>query len=82
MEDILECTYREEKSLSHVVMVANFLEDKNPKTSLKKWIRTVSSFNDLIQFHIICQEFNVGEIFWGWVKKEKKTSFVLCSPTP
>ena len=39
-------------------MVAKFLDDNKPKTSLeinKKRIRTVSNFEDLIQFHIICQ---------------------------
>ena len=28
--------YREEKSLRHVAMVAKFLDDNKPKTSLKK----------------------------------------------
>ena len=46
---------REEKSLRHVAMVAKFLDDNKPKTSLKKRIRTVSNFDDLIQFHLICQ---------------------------
>ena len=36
-------------------MVAKFLDDKKPKTSLKKWTRTVSDFDDVIQFHLICQ---------------------------
>ena len=39
-------------------MVAKFLDDNKPKTLLeidKKRIRTVSNFEDLIQFHIICQ---------------------------
>ena len=44
-----------EKSLRYVVMVAKFLDDNNPKTSLKKWIRTVSNFIDPIQFHFIWQ---------------------------
>ena len=48
-------THREDKSLRHVAMVAKFPEDHKPKTSLKKWIRTVSNFNDLIQFHLTCQ---------------------------
>ena len=39
---------REEKSLRHVAMVAKFLDDNKPKTSLKKRIRTVSNFDDLI----------------------------------
>ena len=36
-------------------MVAKFLDDNKPKISFKKWIRTVSNFDDLIQFHLICQ---------------------------
>ena len=36
-------------------MVANFLYDNKLETSLKKRIRTVSNFIDLIQFHLICQ---------------------------
>ena len=39
----------------HVAMVANFLYDNKLETSLKKRIRTVSNFIDLIQFHLICQ---------------------------
>ena len=46
---------REEKSLRHVAMVAKFLDDNKPKTSLKKGIRTVSNFVDFIPFHLICQ---------------------------
>ena len=53
----------QEKSLRHVAMVAKFLNDNKPKTSLKKRIRTVSNFIGLIQFHLICQ--NVCKIFWG-----------------
>ena len=48
------CGKREEKSLRHV------------KTSLeinKKRIRTVSNFDNLIQFHIICQM--TAKFFWG-----------------
>ena len=45
---------RKEKS-HHVAMVAHFLDDNKTKTSLKKLIRTVSYFIDLIQFHLICQ---------------------------
>ena len=40
--------HREEKSLLHVSMVAKFLDEQQTKTSLKKWIRTVSNFIDLI----------------------------------
>ena len=36
-------------------MVAKFLDDNKPKTSLKKCIRTASNFIDLIQFHLIWQ---------------------------
>ena len=46
---------REDKSLRLVAMVAKFPEDHKPKTSLKKWIRTVSNFNDVIQFHLTFQ---------------------------
>ena len=46
---------REEKSLRHVGVVAIFLDDNKPKVSLKKWIRTVSNFIDVIQFHFFCQ---------------------------
>ena len=37
-------------------MVAKFLDDNKPKTSLKKRIRTVSNinFDYLIQFHLTC----------------------------
>ena len=45
----------EEKSLRRVVMVAKFLDDNKPKTSLNKWIRTVWNLIDPIQFHLICQ---------------------------
>ena len=60
------CGKREEKSLRHVATVAKFLDDNKPKTSLeinKKQIRTVSNFDDLIQFHIICQM--TAKFFWG-----------------
>ena len=42
-------SYRE-KSLRQVAMVAKYLDDNKPKTSIKKWVRTVSNFIDLIQF--------------------------------
>ena len=42
---------REKTSLSHVAMVAKFLDDNNQKTSLK----IVSDFVDLVQFQLICQ---------------------------
>ena len=44
-----------EKSLRHVAMVAKFPDVKKPKTSLKKRIRTVSNFIEIIQCHLICQ---------------------------
>ena len=43
-----------QKSLRQVAMVAKFLDDSKPKTSLGKWIRPFSNFIDLIQFHSIC----------------------------
>ena len=39
----------------HVAIVAQFLVDNKLKTSLQKWICTVSNFTNLIQFHLICQ---------------------------
>ena len=44
-----------EKSLRHVAVVAKFPDVKKPKTSLKKRIRTVSNFIEIIQCHLICQ---------------------------
>ena len=41
-----------EKMLNHLVMVAKLLDDNKLKTSLKKWVCTVSTFVDLIQFEI------------------------------
>ena len=52
---VVGCSCREEKSFRQVAMVAKFLDDNKPKTSLIKRIRTVSNFDDLIQFHLICQ---------------------------
>ena len=51
------------KSLRHVATVANFPNDNKLEKSLKKWIRTVSNFIDLIQFHKICQML-ATYIFW------------------
>ena len=51
-----------EKSLCQVAIIAKFSDDKKPKTSLKKWIRTVSNFIGLIQFLFYLSN-NVGEIF-------------------
>ena len=76
-----------EKSLRHVAMVAKFLDDNKPKTSLKKWIHTVTNFIDLIQFHLICQMLakfsgvKSERIMSKLTKKEKKI-VKLCSPTP
>ena len=76
-----------EKSLRHVAMVAKFLDDNKPKTSLKKWIHAVTNFIDLIQFHLICQMLakfsgvKSERIMSKLTKKEKKI-VKLCSPTP
>ena len=43
---------RKEKSLSHVAMVAKFLDDIKPKTSLKKWTGTVPTSSILSNFII------------------------------
>ena len=70
--------YKEEKSLRHVAMVAKFLDDNKPKTSFKRWIRTVSNFIDLIQFPSICQmlaKFSGSE---KTVSKLRKRTFLCC----
>ena len=77
---------REDKSLRLVAMVAKFPEDHKPKTSLKKWIRTVSNFNDVIQFHLTFQmlaKFSgvESERTVSKLRKEKE-NFALGSPTP
>ena len=46
---------RVEKSLRHVAVVAKYLDNHKPKTSLKRWIRTASNFIDLNQIHLIWQ---------------------------
>ena len=46
---------REEKSLRHVAMVAQFLEVNKPKTSPKKWIRTASNFIDLLNWQMLAK---------------------------
>ena len=51
----LKVAVEREKSLRHVAMVVKFLDDNKPKTSLEKWIHTLSKFIDLIQFHLSCQ---------------------------
>ena len=60
-------------------MIAKFLDDNKHKTSLKKWICTVSNFIDLIQYPPICQilaEFSKVEsekdwIYWKFRKKKQ-----------
>ena len=47
--------YRQEKLLRHFATVGKLLDNIKTKASLKKWIRTVSNLDDLIQFHSICQ---------------------------
>ena len=69
---------RKEKLSHHVAMVAHFLDDNKTKKSLKKLIRTVSYFIDLIQFVKCWRNFLK---LHPKVKKKKK-NFVLCSPTP
>ena len=61
---------REEKSLRHVAIVATFLDDNKPKTSLKKWIRTASNFIYLIQFHLMRQMLAK----FSWVESERTVS--------
>ena len=64
-------------------MVAKFLDNNKPKTSLKKWIHTVSNLIDLIQCHLICQklakfpavEFEGTDL--SLEKEMKKNIFVL-----
>ena len=42
--------------MTNLVPRARLLDDNKPKTlTEKKWIRTVSNFISLIQFHLICQ---------------------------
>ena len=78
---------REEKSLRHVAMVANFFGRQQIKTSLKKWVRAVSISSILLNF--IYNLSNVGEIFWvesertvSKFRKRKRKIVVLCLPTP
>ena len=71
---------REEKSLRHVAMVANFW-DEQPKPKIHL-IRTVSKFIDVIELHLICQMF---EKFSGFNPKgpyqsftKRKRNFLCC----
>ena len=63
---------RDEK-LRHVAMAAKFLGDHKLKTSLKKWILTVSNF-----IHLICQM--LAKFFWVWTRKcrKRKRQFLCC----
>ena len=53
--DLLYVNWNREKSLCNFSMVAKFLEENKPKTSLTKWIRKASNFIDLFQFQLIWQ---------------------------
>ena len=74
------------KLLRHVAMIAKFLDDNKPKTSLKKSIRTVSNFINLTQFHLIrkilakLSEVEPEKTVSGL--EEEKENFVLCLPIP
>ena len=68
-------TNREEKSLRQVAMIAIFLDDNKPEISLKKWIRTVSNFIALIQFHFLS---NIGQMVWGWIQKDRLEKDNFC----
>ena len=73
-------TNRVEKSLRHFAMVAKFLDAKKPKTSLYKWICTVSNFINLIQIHLICEmlaKFSVVEIIQKYQVSLEKENFCV-----
>ena len=75
-------SYREEKSLRHIAMVAKFLDDNKPKTSLKKQIHTVTNLIDLLRFHLICQmlaKFQGLNPKGPCLSLEKKRQFVRCA---
>ena len=67
-------------------MVAKLLDDNKPRKSLKKYMRTVSNFIDLVQFHLFvkCWQNFLGTLNqkgqYLSLEKEKE-DFVLCSPT-
>jgi len=61
---------RKEKLSHHVAMVANFLDDKKTKTSLKKSLDRSYS----ISFNLS----NVDEIFWSWIWKLRKRKRKFC----
>ena len=72
--------------LRHVAMIAKFLDDNKPKTSLKKSIRTVSNFINLTRFHLIrkilakLSEVEPEKTVSGL--EEEKENCVLCLPIP
>ena len=75
-------SYREEKSLCHIAMVAKFLDDNKPKASLKKRIHTVTNLIDLIQFHLICHmlaKFQGLNPKGQYLSLEKKRQFLCCA---
>ena len=78
---VSQAYHGEEKLLSHVAMVAKFLDNNKPKMSLKKSIRTASNFIDLIQFHLIWQmlaKFSRVESEGTLSKFRKGKSQLLC----
>ena len=64
-------------------MLAKFLDDNKPKTSLMEGICTVSNFIDLIQIYLICQKLEKfsGVKFKRSVSKldEKEGTFWHCT---
>ena len=66
-------------------MVAKLLDDNKARDSLKKYIRTVSNFIDLIQFRLISQMlakffgyFELEGPYLSLEKEKEKENFVLC----
>ena len=59
---------RAEKSLSHVLMVAKFLDANKPKIHLN---REFALFKLNQTYSISFNLSNVGEIFWGWIRKDR-----------
>ena len=82
----LKVAVEREKSLRHVAMVVKFLDDNKPKTSLEKWIHTLSKFIDLIQFHLSCQMLGKSSgvksvrIVSKFRGRKRKFCFVLSTP--
>ena len=52
-------------------MVAKLLDDNKPRKSLKKYMRTISNFIDVIHFHLISQ---MLAKFSGYFKSERTIS--------